>query len=108
LKVIGQDYRALGRYVDVFSPMVYHTMCGYPVEWIGAVTQEVYALSGKRVWPIVQAVDEPVPLSVEEYGQALDVVLNEPTADGVLVFTLESALAEEKLAVTQTRFCADR
>jgi hypothetical protein len=108
LNVIGQDYGALGRYVDVFSPMVYHTMCGYPVSWIGAVTQEVRALSGRRVWPIVQAVDEPVPLSAGEYGRALDAVLNEPAADGVLVFTLKAALAEEKLAVTKSRFCSDR
>lgn len=108
LKVIGQDVAALGRYVDVFSPMVYHAMCGYPVEWIAAVTKEVRALSGKRVWPIVQAVDEPVPLSAEEVGRALDVALSEPAADGVLVFTLKAALVREKLAITKAKFCADR
>ncbi|MBN1579605.1 MAG: hypothetical protein JXA89_02805 [Anaerolineae bacterium] len=108
LKVIGQDYSALGHYVDVFSPMVYHTMCGYPVEWIGAVTREVYALSGKPVWPIVQAVDEPVPLSAREYGRALDIVLGDPEAGGVLVFTLKAALEREKLAITKARFCPDK
>jgi hypothetical protein len=107
LNVIGQDYSALGRYVDVFSPMVYHKMCGYPVEWIGAVTEHVSALSGKPVWPIIQAVDEPAPLSPEEYGRALDVALREPASDGVLVFTLKAALAEQKLAVTKNRFCED-
>jgi hypothetical protein len=54
LSIIGQDYRALGRYVDVFSLMAYHRMCGYPVEWTGDVVAEVRALSGKPVWPIIQ------------------------------------------------------
>jgi hypothetical protein len=107
LNVIGQDYRALGQYVDVFSPMVYHAMCGYPVEWIGEVTEEIHALGGKPVWPIIQSVDEPRPLSAEEYAAALDVALHNPAADGVLVFTLKGALDEAKLAVTKARFKHD-
>ncbi len=104
LNVIGQDYRALGQYVDVFSPMVYHVMCGRPVEWIGKVTQEVHDLSGKRVWPIIQSVDEPAPLFAKEYGAALDIALNHPASDGVLVFTLKGTLEEAKLKVTKSRF----
>jgi hypothetical protein len=104
LKIIGQDYGALGRYVDVFSPMVYHRMCGYPLTWIGEVVQEVHELSGKPVWPIIQSVDDPVPLPPEQYGQALDRALGHDAADGVLVFTMEGALDEAKLAITQTRF----
>ena len=73
LTIIGQDYRALGEHVDVFSPMVYHRMCGYPVEWIGDVVVEVHDLTGKPVWPIIQSVDEPSPLSAVEYGRALDI-----------------------------------
>jgi hypothetical protein len=90
--------------VDVFSPMVYHAMCGHPVEWIGAVTEEIQALGGKPVWPIVQSVDEPRPLPVAEYGRALDMALNHPASEGVLVFTLKSALQEVKLAATKARF----
>ena len=104
LNVIGQDYGALGRYVDVFSPMVYHVMCGRTVAWIGQVTGEISALSGKPVWPIIQSVDEPAPLSADEYGAALDVALQHPASDGVLVFTLKGALAKAKLAVTRARF----
>jgi hypothetical protein len=104
LDVIGQDYRALGSYVDVFSPMVYHVMCGRPVAWIGQVIQHVKALSGKPVWPIIQSVDEPKPLAAEEYGRALDVALSHPSSDGVLVFTLKGALDEGKLEITRARF----
>ena len=106
LNIIGQDYRALGEHVDVFSPMVYHRMCGYPVAWIGDVTAEVHALSGKPVWPIIQSVDEPSALSAAEYGQALDIVLRHPAADGVLVFTLKGALDEAKLSVTREKLAA--
>jgi hypothetical protein len=106
LTIIGQDYRALGRYVDVFSPMVYHQMCGYPPAWIAEVVEEVHILSGKPVWPIVQSVDQPAPLSAEEYGQALDVALNCPASAGVLVFHMQGALDPAKLAVTQAKFRA--
>ena len=104
LKIIGQDYSTLGRHVDVFSPMVYHLMCGFPPSWIGEVTEEIHALSGKPVWPIIQSVDQPTPLSAEEYGQALDVALGSDASHGVLVFTMKGALDEDKLAVTKERF----
>ena len=104
LTVIGQDYEALGAYVDVFSPMVYHRMCGFAPEWIGDVTQEIARLSGKPVWPIIQSVDHPDPLPAAEYGRALKIALRHPASDGALVFTLKGALQEKKLAVTKEVF----
>jgi hypothetical protein len=104
LKIIGQDYQALAHYVDIFSPMVYHLMCDQSPDWIGAVTAEIQLLTGKPVWPIIQSVDKPRLLSAEEYGQALEVALHHPASGGVLVFTLEGALVEAKLAMTKARF----
>ena len=103
-EVVGQDYRALSAYVDVFSPMVYHRMCGQSVDWIADVTQEIHQVTERPVWPIVQSVDMPDPLPAEEYAAALDAVLRSPHADGLLVFTMKGALAPEKLAVTRDRF----
>ena len=103
LNVIGQDYRALGQYVDIFSPMVYHRMCGQPTEWIATVTEEVHRLSGRPVWPIIQAVDEPTPLPAAAYGRALDAALHSPASAGVLVFTLKAAIAGAKLQVTREK-----
>jgi hypothetical protein len=100
LKVIGQDYRALGQYVDVFSPMVYHKMCGHEPSWISEVTEEVHELSGRPVWPIIQSVDQPTALSPEEYGRALNVALKCPASDGVLVFHIRGALEAAKRSVT--------
>ena len=105
LRIIGQDYGALGQYVDVFSPMVYHLMCGHSPDWIGEVTEEIRALSGKPVWPIIQSVDKPTFLSAEEYGRAVDVALHSSASDGVLVFTMKGVLLDEaKLAVTKAKF----
>jgi hypothetical protein len=104
LKIIGQDYRALGQYVDVFSPMVYHRLCHQPLAWIEAIIAEVSQLSDKPVWPIIQSIEEPQPLPAEEYGQTLELVLQSQVASGILVFNLKGALAEGKLAVTQTKF----
>jgi len=108
LKIVGQDYRALGPHIDVFSPMVYHRMCGYETGWIAEVTNEVHALTGKPVWPIVQSVDMPTPLPAEEYGQALEVALQCPASEGVLVFHMQGALEGAKLMVTKARFRHDQ
>jgi hypothetical protein len=104
LDVIGQDYRALGAEVDVFSPMAYHRMCGRGPTWPAAVAAHIHERSGKPVWPIVQSVDEPDALPAEEYGAVLDALLEHPAAGGVLVFTMEGALAPAKLEATIARF----
>jgi hypothetical protein len=104
LRIIGQDYRALGQHVDVLSPMVYHLMCGREPGWIDQVVSEVHALSGTPVWPIIQSVDMPTALSALEYDRALEVALGSPASDGVLVFTMQGALDPDKLARSIARF----
>ena len=105
-RIVGQDYRALGHYVDVLSPMVYHRMCGQDPSWIGQVVAEIRALSGQPVWPIIQSVDMPAVLSAPEYDRALEIALCNPASDGVLVFTMEGAMDPDKLARTVARFTA--
>ena len=101
--VVGQDYSALGNLVDVISPMTYHLMCDRPPSWIAEITAEIATYSTAQVWPIIQAVDDPGPLTGEEYGQAIDAVLNEKAASGLIVFTLAGALQSERIAVTVER-----
>ena len=103
-RIVGQDYRRLAPHVDLFSPMVYHKLCGRSIGWIGRVTEEVQALSHKPVWPIIQSVDVPTPLSAAEYGQALDAALQTPASEGVIVFTLKGMLDEAKLSITRAKF----
>lgn len=104
LTVVGQDFAALGEHVDVFSPMVYHVMCGQPPEWIDKVSAEVRALSGRPVWPIVQAVDEPKPMSAQDYRAALTVATRSAATEGVIVFHLRGVLSGGRLTLTQEIF----
>ena len=88
LKVVGQDPKLLAPYVDVFSPMVYHGLCGQPVEWVAQVTTWVHQTSGKPVWPIVQSLDKPKPMSAEEFAKTLETAIKAPGSGGVIIFTL--------------------
>jgi hypothetical protein len=101
--IIGQDYGALAAHVDCFSPMVYHTLCDRDVPWIAEITAWVGTETGKPVWPIVQAMDDPVALSPQELHQAVHTALTAPGSDGVIIFNLK-ALSPEKLTVVRDVF----
>ncbi len=96
ITVIGQDYETLGQYIDVFSPMVYHKMCGRPVSWIGEVTGWMSETTGKNVMPIIQTVNTPGSLSPGELGEATRSALEAPGSMGVIFYNLEG-LNEQKL-----------
>ena len=106
-EIVAQDHAALARYIDLYSPMVYHAMCGRPVAWIDDVVRELAARTGRPVWPIIQSVDHPRPLPADEYGDALATALDCPQSAGALVFTLEGMLTPDKLAATRRAFCAE-
>jgi hypothetical protein len=106
-EIVAQDHAALARYIDLFSPMVYHAMCGRPVSWIDVVVRDLAARTGRPVWPIIQSVDHPRPLPAVEYADALNAALGCPQSAGVLVFTLEGMLAPDKLAVTRRALSGD-
>ena len=100
-RVIGQDFARLAQHIDFFSPMVYHTMCGRPVEWIGKHTHYLAQVTGKPVIPIVQAIDKPNSMPRGEFRKALLEGLAEPSA-GVMMFRLEDVVTdEEKFAALQ-------
>lgn len=92
LNIIAQDFKALAQYVDVFSPMVYHLMCGFSIDWIRDYSLYLKDKTKKAVVPILQAVDEPSKIdNLEEIIEtALDVNL-----DGVIVFTVQAVFEDE-------------
>lgn len=92
-KVIGQDFERLLTYVNVFSPMTYHKMCGRPVAWIAETVQYFHELTGKPVLPLVQTENKPTAISVEEFRQSLNAAAR-PPSEGVIVFFLEDLLAQ--------------
>jgi len=82
-RIAGQDARAMSEHIDVFSPMVYHRMCGRSVAWVGETTRRMARATGRPVWPIVQASDVPA----EEFAEAL----REGSLEGgVLIFTSQA------------------
>lgn len=105
--IIGQDYHALAASVDCFSPMVYHKLCGRDVPWIAEIAATVGKETGKPVWPIVQAMDDPEALSPQELRQAVHTALTAPGSDGVIIFNLK-ALSPEKIRVVQEVFRGEK
>ena len=101
--IIGQDYGALAAHVDCFSPMVYHTLCGRDVPWIAEIAASLGKETGKPVWPIVQAMDDPATLSPQELRQAVQTALTATGSEGVIIFNL-NALNPEKLKAVREVF----
>jgi hypothetical protein len=101
-KIFGQDILALSRTVDVFSPMVYHAMCGRPVDWIAQVTRRVAEQTRKAVWPIIQAVDKPASLPAAEYRRAVEAVAADEAATGLLLFQAGGALTGDRAPITRS------
>jgi len=95
--VIGQDYAALRDHVDVFSPMLYHELCGRPLSWIGSFVKHTSNLIKKPVWPIIQTdLGKDHLVTDEEFATA---VLNalDPPSKGVIIFRQQTLIEAKQL-----------
>jgi hypothetical protein len=100
-RAMGLDFQAMAPYVDVFSPMIYHGRSGKSpgyvaeyVEWFSR-TYDVRTEPDRfpRLWPIVQAHDEP-RIEPQEFGQVLRLGLT-GRSTGVMMFTIGSVAADD-------------
>ena len=95
---LGLDYDLLKNTIDVFSPMVYHGRMGRPPEWVKEniewFCKRVDIQEGKfpKVWPIVQAHDDPEIITAMDFEKVLNGGLS-GAASGVMMFTT-NAIAE--------------
>ena len=83
-KVVGQDFQALAKVIEVFSPMSYSVLSGRPVQWIGEVNAYFIRETGRQVLPFILIDPErklPASTWTEIYKQALS-----QGADGFIVF----------------------
>ena len=80
--MLGQDAELISRHVDVLSPMVYHKMVGRPAPWPGEMAAYFRDMTGRPVWPIIQAGGT----AAAEFGEAVDAVAASG-AEGILVYT---------------------
>ena len=99
-RILGLDYDLLKETVDVFSPMVYHSRMGREPDWVKqninwfcdrlSIEQDSYP----KVWPIVQAYNDPKIISNEEFETVLKGGLAGKSS-GVMMFT-SNAIAEDE------------
>jgi hypothetical protein len=86
---LAQDPKLLASFVNVFSPMVYHRMVDRPVSWVGEITDYVAEMTGREVWPIIQA----EKVGAQEFALVVQTV-SRSRASGLLIYTF-SELQEE-------------
>jgi hypothetical protein len=96
-RILGLDLKALAADVDVFSPMVYHARMGQSPEWVGSTVSWLCSYlntssdTTERVWPIIQAHDDPEPISAETFERVLRAGTTS-CADGIMMFSIQSLI----------------
>ncbi len=94
-RILGLDYDMLRETVDVFSPMVYHGRMVRRPEWVKENIAwfcdrlKIKAEEYPKVWPIVQAHNDPRVISAEEFEKVLKYGSGSQ-ATGVMMFTSNS------------------
>jgi hypothetical protein len=100
-RILGLDYDMLKPVIDVFSPMVYHGRMGRDPVWVAeniiwfCDRLEIKRGAYPKVWPIVQAYDDPYTISGEEFEMVLWGGLSGKSS-GVMMFTTY-AVAEDSV-----------
>lgn len=102
-RILGLDYDLLKEAVDVFSPMVYHARMGRDPNWveenINWFSDRIGDDDAPKIWPIVQAHNDPHEISAEEFEMVMKGGLAGKSS-GIMMFTTNSmAEDEEKTAV---------
>ncbi len=102
-RILGLDYDLLRDVFDVFSPMVYHERMGREPVWVEeniiwfcnrlGIENEKFP----KVWPIVQAYNNPGIVTAEDFEIVLKGGLSEKSS-GVMMFTTR-AMAEEDVKI---------
>jgi len=93
-RILGLDFNMLKDHVDVFSPMVYHKRMGRQPAWVKENIEWLsHQVEDSRIWPIVQASDEPAEISEKEFETVLQYGLS-GNSTGVMMFTTD-AVAED-------------
>ena len=94
------DFDLLKETIDVFSPMVYHARMGREPDWVQEYINwlcnrlDIGKDSYPKVWPIVQAYNDPYKISHEEFETVLRHGLS-GASSGVMMFTT-NAVAEDE------------
>jgi hypothetical protein len=99
-RILGLDYDLLAEVIDVFSPMVYHGRMERSAAWVGdniswfSNRLHIQAGTGPKIWPIVQAYNDPKVISSDEFESVLRGGLS-GMASGVMMFTTYAVAEDE-------------
>ncbi len=101
-RIIAQDFDQLATVVDEFSPMLYHKMCGKPVEWI---KQKVdYFWNFQRPFlPLIQTEPRISEIGADEFKKSLELASRKPS-QGVCIFFLEDLIKQPEKYETTKKF----
>ena len=103
-RILGLDYNLLRDVFDVFSPMVYHARMGREPAWVEEnilwFCKRLKIKSGvfPKVWPIVQAYNNPYAISPSEFETVLKGGLADKSS-GVMMFTTNAVAGDEEKTV---------
>jgi len=95
-RILGLDLDRLAAVVDVFSPMVYHGRMDRPAAWVGEYVDWLgrRLANRARIWPIVQAHNEPRAIPAAEFEQVLRLAAR-GGASGVMMFTAHAVASDD-------------
>ena len=107
-RILGLDYDMLKKSVDVFSPMVYHGRMGKNSRWVREniewFSKRLDTKDGSfpKIWPIVQAHNDPNTISADEFEKVLRYGAG-GKATGVMMFTSNSVAEDAKKIETMKK-----
>jgi uncharacterized lipoprotein YddW (UPF0748 family) len=102
--VIGQDFKALSPFIDVFGVMAYHKITGKSPSWINVIVRTISTDTGRTVIPLVQSIPIPERVTPEEFASSIDFGMRQPSA-GLMVFHYEDMSTDlEKFRFLKTAF----
>ena len=111
-RILGLDFDLLKETIDVFSPMVYHARMGKKPDWVYENINwlgnrlDIRNGSYPKIWPIVQAHNDPSMISSEEFEMVLRHGLSGKSS-GVMMFTSYAVAEDEgKTAVMKKVYTA--
>ena len=102
-RVLGLDMAALYKEADVLSPMIYHGRMGRKQDWVSEyltwLQKEIIAPggTGAAIWPIVQASNEPIRITPEDFRTVMIQGASKPST-GIMMFST-GAFQEDSLKI---------
>lgn len=87
-KITGQDFKILGKYTNMLSPMCYSNLLKHDSKWINEIVDDMYLYSGSKILPSIQIntiQENETEYNDEEFKECLSQALISPSA-GVVFF----------------------